>query len=502
MKLFFLFLSFVTLLNLSHESLAQNQDYFATYTTSYMYWLREEQGLMETHSLLDRSLGHFAMLPQIAIHKILNQPGNPWKLYAAHQFNREGLRRPATIKKVVTSKEGLTEDLYTDGHLFIFRDDINTGPHLIITFGADWDWEKLIGNITISYSQNDYFAAIEFATLFKEYGTIKNPYRGAAIHTGSSSNYQFQFLDNTQDFHFTWNDLILNSETKTLTYQLTQNYLEHQEDYQLLNIPTKQGVLLAGPPGTGKSFLAQILMSSILNGNLKDQATMVVVTARHLKNPSGLSTLFEAIKNLGTTCLFMEDIDLFGIKNRTTKSDYDSFNAEILLNELLNGIDGISENKNILIIGTTNKLENVDEALLRSERLGFHLYFALPSFEERVEFFNQFGKKKALWTPETTVEWLAARTENLSGADILEIISLAKRFAYNENSWSGDLLLLTKDHFLKAIQLVKNETTGNNQQTFAGLNTNKFHDKSDQYTRALKKLLRNTSVATKLERKK
>lgn len=229
---------------------------------------------------------------------------------------------------------------------------------------------------------------------------------------------------------------------------------------------------------------------------------MVIVTARHLQNPSGLSTLFAAIKNLGTTCLFMEDIDLFGIKNRTAKNDYDSFSAELLLNELLNGIDGISENKNILIIGTTNKLENVDDALLRSERLGFHLYYALPSFEERIEFFNRFGKKKALWTPEVTAEWLAARTENLSGADILEVISLAKRFAYNENSWSGDSLLLTKDHFLKAIQLVKNETTGNHQQTFDGLNAFKFHDKSDQYTRALKKLLRNEPVNTKLELKR
>lgn len=69
---------------------------------------------------------------------------------------------------------------------------------------------------------------------------------------------------------------------------------------------------------------------------------------------------------------------------------------------MLNGIDGIVENNHLLLIGTTNQLDSIDKALLRSERFGFHIYFPLPELSERVEFFERFGKKNAIWEPSLT----------------------------------------------------------------------------------------------------
>lgn len=495
--------SFVFIFSWNKNCLAQDQDYFETYTSSYIHWLRAENNLIDTYSITIRSLGHFSLLPQIAIHNILTKQPSLWRLYSAHRYNFKGLREPPIISKARTTKSGNEEDLYIDGHLFLYRDDLQTGSHIIVTFGADWDKEKLIGTVSISYSKNDYFAALEFASLINEYEEEKNPYKGAILHIGTHTSYQFQFFENTQVANLTWDDLILNSETKALAYHLTQNFLENQKEYRRLKISTKQGVLITGPPGTGKSFLAQIIMNSILIGNLKDNATLVIVTARHLTNKSGLHILFQAIKSLGTVCVFMEDIDLFGIKNRNDMNPSEKIDAEINLNELLNGIDGISENNNTLVIGTTNQVENVDDALLRSERLGYHLYFPLPSFGERIEFFNRFGKRKALWEAGLTSEWLATQTEGFSGADIIEVISLSKRFALSENSWSGDSLLLTKNHFNKAIDLIRLESQSLSQKNNSFKKTNfkrsfQTNDKSHHYEHVLKNLLRFDLNTTKL----
>ncbi len=121
---------------------------------------------------------------------------------------------------------------------------------------------------------------------------------------------------------------------------------------------------------------------------------------------------------------------------------------------------------------------------------------------KREEFFNRFGRRKAVWAYNLTSSWLAAKTEGFSGADILEIIGIAKRFAYVRNSWQGESLLLTQEFFLEAITLVKeehkakmvvqkqfkNEIHGNsNFSRRSSLKTQKVLGE-DSYTKALKKL--------------
>lgn len=474
-----LFISILILI-LINPNLQAESDEFNHYTSAYSYWLKEEN-LVETKAVVEKSLGHFFVLPQIALHKILSDPKSHWKLHTVSEYNViNGDKAPSYKTEIQTAKDGTKENIQIDGHHFIYRDDI-AGPHLVVTFNSEYDLASSLGTVIISYSSTSYFSALELQAELQQYAKEKNPYQSSVIHISDQLNYQFKFLENVKDYKFSWDDLILDAETKSLTRQLSETYLSHFEEYKKLALKSQFGVLLAGPPGTGKSFLAQILISSIDSGLLKDQTTLVIVSARHLLNPSGIKTLFSAIKDLGSVCIFFEDIDLLGVKNRKNQPEKSDSQSQLILNELLNGIDGVVENNNVLLIGTTNRLNDVDEALLRSERFGFHLYFRLPSFAEREEFFNRFGKMNAVWAENLSTPWLVAKTDGFSGADILEIIGIAKRFAYVRKSWHGDSLLLTQEFFLEAIALVKeaNETKVFGQHEF----------KNDSYTKSLKKLL-------------
>lgn len=479
---FFTFLLIFISIIISPLSAFSYNEEFKDYTSAYTYWLGEKN-LVETKGHVELSLGHFFALPQIALHDILSNPSSPWKVYYVSEYHfSTGEAIPPTLAPIQISKDGTIENVYINGHFFIYKNDIN-GPHLTVNFGSEYDFSSLIGTVNISYSSKDILAALELQNEIKQYAIEKNPYKNAVIHIASQFSYQFKFLENVNNFNFSWDDLILDKDTKDLTRQLTETFLSHFEEYKKLKLKSQFGVALAGPPGTGKSFLAQVLISSIANGALKDQTTFVLVTARHLQNPSGIKTLFSALKDFGSVCIFFEDIDLLGIKNRSN-ANIDAERAQLILNELLNGIDGVVENNNILLIGTTNRLDNVDDALLRSERFGFHLYFGLPSFSEREEFFNRFGRKKAVWAENLNSQWLAAKSEGFSGADIIEVIGIAKRFAYVKKSWQGDNLFLTQEFFIEAINLVKKD------HKFSPLTSSiNFKSKDKSYTKSLKDLL-------------
>jgi AAA+ superfamily predicted ATPase len=440
---------------------ADDSDQFKHITTAMQYWLRSTP-LIKTEFIVDNSHEAYTNLSAIALHQIAHDPLGEWKVHAVADYDPYvGTQVPVTYGKVQMDRYERKENILLSGYYFFYRDNIQTGPRIVVRPTLEYLWDQLsesiyaVSRFYVYYSPSEQPAAQAFDGLMRSYAVEKNPYRASVLELGPT--YQFKFLENVSQFDYKWDDLILEPKFKALTRDVTQDYLERLPTYRSLGIGTKSGVLLSGPPGTGKTLLGQILISAMYQGALKDKVTLMVVNARHLQYGSAVNTLFTEAGQIGATAIFMEDIDLFGIKNRDGKGS-DNAKQEILLNELLNAIDGVKENDGLLVIGTTNQLQNVDSALLRSERIGLHLYFGLPTAEERKEFFERFGRKRAVWAADLTSEWLAGRCEGLSGADIVEIIGIAKRFAYLEKSWSGTDLLLTKDQFTRAITMVKNNT--------------------------------------------
>lgn len=453
----FLFVSIAVSVS-SAKAFEKDHPAFGYISPAYKYWLKQSV-LMDMKSMDNDSLAMFENLAPISLDDYFSDPNSEWKIGVMKNYHPwYGNEIPVNYSNLVIKQDGSDKSIPTGVHYFIYKTDPDVGPRAIVipTKYYYWNYRE---RVTVYYDPANETEIADFNKSISKYAREKNIYRNGILEmsTGGNSYMQAHFLANVSDYHFQWDDLIMEEKVKQLSYDFTEGYLKRLPTYQNQGIESKFGILLHGPPGTGKSFLGQILMSSIYGGAAKDLATMFVVTARHLQSNNNVKLLFEAIGTVGATVLFLEDIDLFGVKNRTKGEPSESSAPYVLLNEFLNGIDGVKANEGLVIVGTTNKVENVDEALTRSERLGIHIYFGLPTFDERREFFNRFGKKHAVWNVDVSDMWLASATEDFSGADIVEVIGIAKREALLENSFIGEDLSLSRDHFTRAIDLVKND---------------------------------------------
>jgi hypothetical protein len=147
-----LFISILVLVLIS-PNLQAWSDEFNHYTSAYSYWIKEKD-LVETKSMVEKSLGHFFILPQIALHKILSDPRSHWKLHTVSEYDIvNGNKAPAYKAEIQTSKDGTKENIQINGHLFIYRDDI-AGPHLVVKFDSEYDYASFLGTVVISYSSS------------------------------------------------------------------------------------------------------------------------------------------------------------------------------------------------------------------------------------------------------------------------------------------------------------------------------------------------------------
>jgi ATP-dependent 26S proteasome regulatory subunit len=418
-------------------------------------WLYQD--LENTQTLSDDSLGNFYALSVIASHGVLYGADSSWKVQRVSEYDIYGNEIKPNYQDYKLSNSGVPS-IYapSSAYNYIYK-KTEQGYSSLMVLRADH------GSFSVSFHNKDTVEALLLIAQMREYHIEKNPYRFAIlelIKDPKIGDYAIGFMSNIEDYKYTWNDLILDAKLKKNSFDLTEGFLAKSDLLTKNKISFKQGILLSGPPGTGKSFLAQILISQILNGTLKKKATLFVVTARHLDSHLNISKMMTEAGTIAPTALFMEDVDLFGVKNRDNQQG--NAKSETLLNELLNGIDGLIENNQVLVVGTTNRVDLVDNALTRSQRLGYHLYYGLPSFEERLEFFRRFGKKHAEWESELTDVWLAGVTEGYSGSDIIELIRLAKRDALIKGSMrSADVIILNREHFNAAISLMKEDHKAN-----------------------------------------
>lgn len=158
--------------------------------------------------------------------------------------------------------------------------------------------------------------------------------------------------------------VILNKEVGDKLYSSIDSFLSSQQWYRKNGIPYKLGILLTGPPGTGKTSLIKAVCAKY-NRNLY---TLNIGSMTDDK-------LIDAISTAGpASVIAIEDIDAFGIK--VSREDANEYNkaVSITMSGLLNGIDGASTPENIILIATTNHIEKLDPALIRDGRFDIKLH--------------------------------------------------------------------------------------------------------------------------------
>lgn len=189
------------------------------------------------------------------------------------------------------------------------------------------------------------------------------------------------------------------------------NFYKNPNEYMKMGAKADKGILLVGPPGTGKTHFARNL-SKIVNLPIFAPDTSVLAS-----NLEGINNMFIELKKHSPCILFLDEIDtlianpkVFGVIN---------LEKQKIVNTFLSNIDGIESNDGILIIGTTHRKDNFDPAAIRSGRLSKVISLNLPTEDARKEIWEVHLKNKMV-DENITMEQLAQLSVGFSCADIME----------------------------------------------------------------------------------
>ena len=201
--------------------------------------------------------------------------------------------------------------------------------------------------------------------------------------------------------------------------------LQHPELYQLYSKHAGGGILMYGPPGCGKTFIAKATAGEI-DSEFISISIHEIISAWTGEGEKFLHSVFERARKAAPCVLFFDEIDAIGA-NRTRAAG----GLRTLVNQFLVELDGIgNSNKDVLTIAATNLPWEVDDALKRPGRFDRVLFVAPPDPVARKRLFQLHLADKP--TEEINYERLALLTTQFSSADIMGICSTAGETAFKE----------------------------------------------------------------------
>lgn len=203
---------------------------------------------------------------------------------------------------------------------------------------------------------------------------------------------------------------------------LLVDFLKNPNQYTEAGAKLPKGVIFYGPPGTGKTLLAKALAGEagvpFFNMSGSDFIEMFVgLGAKRVRE------LFEEARKNAPCIIFIDELDAIG----NSRSNLSSGNTEHrqTINALLAEMDGFNGAEGILVIGATNRLEDLDNALIRPGRFDKHISVPLPeTADERLEIINLYTKNKK-FAEDVNFELLAKETIGFSPADIEALLNEA-----------------------------------------------------------------------------
>ncbi len=167
------------------------------------------------------------------------------------------------------------------------------------------------------------------------------------------------------------------------------DFLKNPEKYKEFDISLPKGVLLVGPPGVGKTLMAKAVAGEA-NVPFFYQSAASFVQIYVGMGAKRVSELFARAKETAPSIIFIDEIDAVG-KSRGGQNNEE---REATLNQLLTEMDGFEESSGVMVIAATNKIEVLDDALLRAGRFDRRVHIGLPDFEERVKTLKLYLKSK------------------------------------------------------------------------------------------------------------
>lgn len=228
--------------------------------------------------------------------------------------------------------------------------------------------------------------------------------------------------------------------------------LNHPEIYKQYGKKIGGGILLYGPPGCGKTFLAKAtagqIQAKFINVQLNDILDMWIGSSE--KN---LHEIFELARRNTPCVIFIDEIDALG----ASRSDMKQSSGRHLINQFLQELDGIaSENEGVLIIGATNTPWHLDAAFRRPGRFDRIIFVPPPDEAARASIFELKLKSKPI--DDVNYSGLAKYCNGYSGADIEAVIDIAVEAKLEEAIHSGIPKPITTKDLRKSLKIHKAST--------------------------------------------
>ncbi|WP_256289513.1 ATP-binding protein [Halobellus inordinatus] len=203
--------------------------------------------------------------------------------------------------------------------------------------------------------------------------------------------------------------------------------LNSRDKLEQVGTEPKLGALFYGKPGTGKTFFAKILASES-NANFYRIRGPEIVTKWVGDTEEILRALFQDAKNNEPSILFFDEIDSLGSKRGDGPNQQFGNRVVAQLLSLMDGVDKASEG--LLVIGSTNRVDDIDEALLRPGRLDWKVKFEIPDSQGRAEIFNSLRQEYEVADSVDAGE-IASMTEGWNGADLESLLNEAGIISVN-----------------------------------------------------------------------
>ena len=246
----------------------------------------------------------------------------------------------------------------------------------------------------------------------------KNPPQQVQVQMDTGIEKDFVITPTTANV--TFKDVAGISEVKEELQEIV-DFLKNPSKYKDFGINLPKGVLLVGPPGVGKTLIAKALAGEagvpfFYQSGSSFVQMYVGVGAKRVRD------LFSKAKASAPSIIFIDEIDAIGKARGNLRND----EREATLNQLLTEMDGFEGSEGVIVIGATNKVELLDEALLRAGRFDRRIFVELPGLKDREEILKVHLKNKPF---KGKIENIAKMTVGFSGAALASLVNEASIYA-------------------------------------------------------------------------
>ena len=241
-----------------------------------------------------------------------------------------------------------------------------------------------------------------------------------------------------------WEDVGGLDSLKEELREATEWPLKHQEAYRHVDAEAPRGILLYGPPGTGKTLVAKALAR-------KTDANFISIKGPELlskwvgESEKGVREIFRKARQAAPCVIFFDEIDSLAPRRG---SDTGTHVTENVVSQILSEMDGLEELHGVMVVGATNRVDMIDEALLRPGRFDRVIDVPKPGTAGREQILRIHAKKKPL-ADDVDIKRLAEMSDGYGGAELRAVANTAALRALKRHVQNGgdakDILITQRD---------------------------------------------------------